>query len=149
STLLQINKSRMSYSKYSYNYLLILFLLLMAAACSSTKPLTTKEDAPDTALGRSLAAMFDQSEVFSGNFTGFMLYDPQSDEIIYAQNEKKYFTPASNTKLFTFYTGLCIIPDTLPALEYVIKDDSLIFWGTGDPSFLRKDLDDGTVYEFL
>src|SRR5699024_9201348 len=34
-------------------------------------------------------------------------------------------------------------------LEYVIKDDSLIFWGTGDPSFLRKDLDDGTVYEFL
>src|SRR5699024_2115773 len=81
--------------------------------------------------------------------TGFMLYDPAADEVIYAQNEKKYFTPASNTKLFTFYTGLKIIPNRIPALEYVFRGDSLIFWGTGNPTFLRSDLDYGTVYHFL
>ena len=98
---------------------------------------------------QKLAAMLKKSPVFSGNFTGFELYDPQADSIIYAQNENKYFTPASNTKLYTFYTALKYLPDKIPALKYITRGDSLIFWGTGDPSFLRRDLDDGVVYHFL
>ncbi|HET6528282.1 MAG TPA: D-alanyl-D-alanine carboxypeptidase [Balneolaceae bacterium] len=96
-----------------------------------------------------LAVMFDTSTVFTSNITGFALYDPVKDSMIYGQNEARYFTPASNTKLFTFYTGLKILPDSLPALEYVIRGDSLIIWGTGDPSFLHPDFGVDTVYNFL
>lgn len=97
----------------------------------------------------ALATMLDTSRVFSSNLTGFALYDPQRNTMIYGQNEDRYFTPASNTKLFTFYTGLKLLPDSLRALEYQVRGDSLIFWGTGDPSFLHPDFGNRKVYRFL
>lgn len=93
--------------------------------------------------------MVEGSDVFSSNVTGFVLYDPDADSTLYSLNGDKYFTPASNTKLFTFYTSLQILPDSLRALEYVVKGDSLIFWGTGDPSFLQADYGNSHVYNFL
>lgn len=128
------------------NSLILLFTFLIITACQTVEP--TVKNERDSFAGE-LEKMFNQSDVFSENFTGFILFDPKTGKVIYAQNEKKYFTPASNTKLFTFYTGLKMLPDALPALEYIIRGDSLIFWGTGDPSFLREDHDDGTVYHFL
>ncbi len=93
--------------------------------------------------------MFDSSQVFNSNVTGFALYDPAADSTIYALNDDKYFTPASNTKLFTFYAGLKTLPDNLRALEYIMQGDSLIFWGTGDPSFLHSEYGSDQVYNFL
>ncbi len=68
---------------------------------------------------------------------GFALYDPATKEMVLEKDADKYFTPASNTKLFTFYAGLKITPDSIPSLRYVERGDSLIFWGTGDPSLLH------------
>jgi D-alanyl-D-alanine carboxypeptidase/D-alanyl-D-alanine-endopeptidase (penicillin-binding protein 4) len=42
-----------------------------------------------------------------------------------------------------------LIGDSIPGLAYVERGDSLIFWGTGDPSFLHPRLDSGKVYNFL
>ncbi|HET9486058.1 MAG TPA: D-alanyl-D-alanine carboxypeptidase, partial [Chryseosolibacter sp.] len=84
------------------------------------------------------------------NHTGFVLYDTEKKKIVFDYHGSRYFTPASNTKIFTFYASLKILGDSVPALEYVQRDDSLIFWGTGDPSFLYKEVFyDSTVYKFL
>ena len=75
--------------------------------------------------------------------------DPKSNKIINEYNSQKYFTPASNVKLLTFYASLKILGDSLPALNYVIQNDSLIFQGTGDPSFLYADAPESKGYDFL
>ena len=82
--------------------------------------------------------------------TGFVLYDPIKKKNIISINGDKYFTPASNAKIFTLYAGLKILGDSVPALRYLNRNDSLIFWGTGDPSFLYPDVfQNGRVYSFL
>ena len=58
-------------------------------------------------------------------------------------------TPASTTKLFTYQAGLNYLPSTLPAMEYVIRGDSLIFWSTGYPLTLHPDHPDAIVIDFL
>lgn len=86
---------------------------------------------------------------FNSHFTGFALYDPKTEEYLYEWNEDKYFNLASNTKLFTFYAGLRILGDSIPGLIYEIKDDTLFFTGTGDPTFLHPSLDRHRTFDLL
>lgn len=82
--------------------------------------------------------------------SGFVLYDPETKAYIYEHNPDKYFTSLSNTKILTFYTGLVLLGDQIPAMQYMINGDSLIFWGTGDPSFLNRNVvKDSKVFNFL
>lgn len=89
---------------------------------------------------RRIWKLFKHSLIVNDHFTGFALYDMDKGKMIYELNADKYFTPASNAKLFTFYTCLKMLGDSIPALKYTIRNDSLIFWGTGDPSFLHSEL---------
>jgi len=98
---------------------------------------------------RKIKKQFKHSAILNDHFTGFALYDLGDKKTIWQQNADKYFTPASNTKLFTFYTCLKMLGDSIPALKYVIRNDSLIFWGTGDPSFLHSDLKATKAFNFL
>ena len=117
--------------------LFIASTLAVLASCSSVSP------------GR-LDKLLTETETRFHDHTGFVLYDPEKNETIYSFNGAKYFTPASNTKIFTLYAGLKILGDSVPALEYVHRNDSLVFWGTGDPSFLYPEVFyDSTVYDFL
>ena len=69
-------------------------------------------------------------------FKGFVLYNPVTKKEIISHNGQKYFTPASNTKLFTFYTAYKTLGDSIISLAYLKRKDSLIIKGTADPSFL-------------
>jgi D-alanyl-D-alanine carboxypeptidase/D-alanyl-D-alanine-endopeptidase (penicillin-binding protein 4) len=98
---------------------------------------------------RKIKKLFKHSAIFNTHFTGFALYDIDKQQPVYELNADHYFTPASNTKLFTFYTCLKMLPDSVPALKYSIHGDSLLFWGTGDPSFLHTELKGTNAYNFL
>src|ERR1700677_4005798 len=75
---------------------------------------------------RKIRKLFKHSVILNNHFTGFALYDLDDKKMIYELNDDKYFTPASNTKLYTFYTCLRMLHDSIPALKYVIRGDSLI-----------------------
>ncbi|HTH57331.1 MAG TPA: D-alanyl-D-alanine carboxypeptidase [Cyclobacteriaceae bacterium] len=81
---------------------------------------------------------------------GFYLYDLTSKKVKVDYNGAKYFTPASNTKIFTFYASLRLLGDSLCSLKYLKRGDSLIIQGMGDPSFLYKDVfNNGRTFQFL
>jgi len=120
------------------NYLFFFALTLTISACSVHQR-----------MARRVNKQFKQSGIVSQYHVGFALYDPADKQLIYGKNEDTYFTPASNTKLFTFYAGLKMVPDSLPSLRYVERGDSLIFWGTGDPSLLHTGLKNVKALEFL
>lgn len=90
-----------------------------------------------------------RSAILNNHFTGFALYDLDRQKTILELNADKYYIPASNTKLFTFYTALKMLGDSIPALKYQERGDSLFFWGTGDPAFLHPDLKNSKVYNLL
>ncbi|WAC41812.1 D-alanyl-D-alanine carboxypeptidase [Pedobacter sp. SL55] len=88
---------------------------------------------PNQIIAKKVAKEFKNSAMLNKYQVGFALYDMAGSEMIFQKDADKYFTPASNTKLFTFYAGLKITPDSIPSLRYIEKGDSLIFWGTKRP----------------
>ncbi|WP_229793744.1 D-alanyl-D-alanine carboxypeptidase/D-alanyl-D-alanine-endopeptidase [Salinimicrobium marinum] len=125
-------------SRQPLHFSIIACTLLFLTSCASRKNITNE-----------ITTRFDTSEAFRQGFSGLMVYDPASQEVLYEHNSEKYFTPASNTKLLTFYTGLKILGDSVPGLQYAVQNDSLIFRGTGDPSFLHEEFPYSQVFQFL
>lgn len=111
---------------------LLLALLIVHFSCS-----------PQLVVGKKAAVrkMVRKSPVFQEHFTGFVLYDPEEETFIEDYLGDKYFTPASNTKLFTWYAGLRLLGDSIPALRYAEVNDTIYFSGTGDPTFLHPDFE--------
>jgi serine-type D-Ala-D-Ala carboxypeptidase/endopeptidase (penicillin-binding protein 4) len=97
----------------------------------------------------SWSDMVAQSPVFAQNHTGFMVYDIEKQTTVADYQAERYFAPASNTKLYTLYAGLCMLGDSIPALRYTTQGDSLIFFGTGDPTFLHPDFPQNNTLNFL
>jgi serine-type D-Ala-D-Ala carboxypeptidase/endopeptidase (penicillin-binding protein 4) len=121
----------------------ILFLSGLFWSCATSKPTpvaNARFDAGSEVIN---------SPVFANNHTGFMLYDIAQNQSLAEVNAHKYFMPASNAKLITFFISLKTLGDSLEALKYVVNGDSLIFWGTGDPSLLHPDLQNTQAYQFL
>ena len=94
-------------------------------------------------LGKELARDQDRRN----DFRGLVVYDLSQEKELLNFNGNKYFIPASTVKLFTFYTASSILPDSVSSIEYLIRGDSLLIRGTGDPSVLvgRED----RVIDFL
>lgn len=91
----------------------------------------------------------DKNSVFAKHHVGFVLYDLQKDSTLLSYQGATNFVAASNTKLFTFYTSLKTLGDSIPSFLYEVRSDSLIIWGTGDPSFLNPVFSSKQSYHFL
>ena len=121
-------------------YLLVFFISSLFTGCISSKLKVENQ---------SLNHFLENSVAFNNSFTGFSLYDPDKGEYIYEYNADKFFTPASNTKIFTFYTGKKIFKDSIPGILYEERNDTIFFTGTGDPTFFDEDFSVQPVGDFL
>ena len=68
-----------------------------------------------------------------------MLYDLESQQVIFEKNSHQYQIPSSTTKLLTLYGALLVLEDSTQTLRYQSADDTLKIWGSGDPSWRYKD----------
>lgn len=116
----------------------LLLLTVLITGCSSTK----------RRLAKSIDTQINTVEN-KYQFTGFLVIDATTQDTLYSCNSTKYFTPASNTKIFTLFTALRLLPDRIPTLRYAISKDTLFIQGTGDPSTLHPYLKDSTALHFL
>lgn len=89
------------------------------------------------------------SDFYSTQFTGFYLYDPITKEELYNYNGNKFFIPASNTKIFTLYTAMKMLNDSIPAFKYQLINDEIHVQGTGDPTFLHPKYKNTRAVDFL
>jgi serine-type D-Ala-D-Ala carboxypeptidase/endopeptidase (penicillin-binding protein 4) len=83
------------------------------------------------------SALGDQS-FFSGHLTGFMLYDLDSQRVLFEKNSQIRFIPASTTKLWTLFASILILQDSTQTFRYVTSGDTIKIWGSGDPSWKYK-----------
>jgi D-alanyl-D-alanine carboxypeptidase/D-alanyl-D-alanine-endopeptidase (penicillin-binding protein 4) len=87
---------------------------------------------------------------FGPAHVGISLYDPAAGKYLYNYQAEKYFVPASNTKLLTFYAALKNLGDSLVAIRYVDKGNGTIeVEGNGDASLLMPDFKNQHVIDFL
>ena len=100
-------------------------LILLLTACSASK--TLEKDLTSISASNSF-------------FMGITVKNASNGETIIDFQGDKYFTPASNVKLFTLYAALKTLKDSVSSFEYLITGDSLIMRGAGDPAFLNDSL---------
>jgi D-alanyl-D-alanine carboxypeptidase/D-alanyl-D-alanine-endopeptidase (penicillin-binding protein 4) len=127
-----------------------LLLTLLFAICSPSEVWSQRSRRSSSRFNRPVSSLVANSRLFNQAHTGFVLFDPVKGVTLQQRNADKYFTPASNTKIFTLHTALQLLGDSLPVLRYLDMGDTLVFWGTGYPGFLNPDLPpDSTVVAFL
>ena len=123
---------------------IFLFSVTLLSACVSQKnPQYAEVDNP------KISAMIDTSATLKNSFAGLLLYDLETKQPVYSRYADRHFVPASNTKLYTLFACLNVLGDSIPALKYVVRNDSLIFWGTGDPTFLHGEFTVSKTLDFL
>jgi D-alanyl-D-alanine carboxypeptidase/D-alanyl-D-alanine-endopeptidase (penicillin-binding protein 4) len=129
----------MNHLKRTCEYSVVVLIFITLVSCASQK---------ERHLRKNISKVLELGH-FEDHFTGIMLFDPVSNDTLLALNSDRYFTPASNTKIFTLYSALKILPEQLPALSYVIQNDTLYFQGTGDAAALHPFFKDSTAALFL
>ena len=116
-------------------------IFLIVSGCSSVKKIAIEKDA---------SRLLNQSEVFSSQFTGFSLFDIETNQFVAGHNATLRFTPASNTKLLTMYAVLKAFDNHVPSLVYKLTDSSIIVSPLGDPSFLYEPFQKSqTAFDFM
>lgn len=123
----------------------LLSVVVLSVFISSCAVQKTGKPSPEIGLRLSL----DTSSVLRNSLSGLVLYDPATSANVFAKNAGIYFAPASNTKIFSLFACLNTLSDSIPALRYIVKGDSLIFWGTADPTFLHPDFAPSKTLDFF
>ncbi|WP_048826046.1 D-alanyl-D-alanine carboxypeptidase/D-alanyl-D-alanine-endopeptidase [Hymenobacter sp. DG25B] len=133
---------------------LYFLLLLLGFGVAFQAAANDEEEAAELALfGKNgphwLYKLVAHSPVLRQHHVGLSITDAATGERLFSYRDEEYFVPASTMKLFSLYAGLHLLGDSLPSLRYVVRQDSLIFWGTGDPTLLHGDVPSRAAFQFL
>ncbi len=79
-----------------------------------------------------------QNKDLASAHIGIYIYEPATGKTWYNHNADKYFVPASNTKLFTLYTALKTLGDSVAGMQYYETENAIYLKPTGDPTFLHS-----------
>lgn len=112
----------------SYSLLFISSTIFTLVSCSVNKQISKQADRlllKDTAI--------------SQGHIGISIFDPSTGKYLYNHNAHKYFIPASNTKLFSWYAGMKYLGDSLVGARYLEYNKDLIVIPSGDPTFLNEE----------
>lgn len=90
-----------------------------------------------------------KDSIINTGHIGISIYEPATNKYWYNYAATKYFVPASNVKLFSLYAGMKYLGDSLIGLRYQQKENELIIYPTGDPTFLHPDFKQQPVFNFL
>jgi len=129
----------LSHLKRTFEYSVKVLIFIILVGCASQK---------ERHLRKNVNKVMELGH-FDDHFTGMMLFDPVSEDTLLSLKSDHYFTPASNTKIFTLYSALKLLPAQLPALAYAIQNDTVYFQGTGDATTLHPYFKDSTAALFL
>jgi D-alanyl-D-alanine carboxypeptidase/D-alanyl-D-alanine-endopeptidase (penicillin-binding protein 4) len=125
--------------QFKVRYCLSFFLTIFLCVSCSTR----------SRLGKSAhIALLDKKELSSANI-GISVFDPAANKFLYNYHGDHYFIPASNAKLFTLYTGLRYLKDSLIAAKVTIDEGTAFLQATGDPTFLHPDFKNQPLLKFL
>ena len=114
-------------------FLLLVLSTVLLSACSVSKKIQKE---------------LEQEAANNNHFTGVVVYNTKTKKKVIDFQGSKYFTPASNTKLFTFYSAWKTLKDSVVSFEYAKIKDSLILRGAGDPGFLEDTINTNSL-DFL
>ncbi len=84
-----------------------------------------------------------------GAQVGISVYDPGAARYLYDFQGDKFFIPASNVKLFTLYSGLKNLGDSLAGIRYWKTDTAIFIIPSGDPTLLHPDFPRQPVIDLL
>lgn len=119
---------------------LALLVVLSVSSCTSLKY---------SINAKKVSKRIEDKSTLSEHFVGFILQDAETGENLVEVNPDKFFAPASNVKMITYFACLTTLGDSIPGLKYEVRNDTLYFTGTGDPSFLHPDFNIQRAYDFL
>jgi len=80
---------------------------------------------------------------------GISIFEPATGKYWYNYQSDKFFTPASNTKIFSCYAGMKYLGDSLTGLAYAENNNDIFIQPAGDPSLLHPDFPNQPVIHFL
>ena len=117
------------------NYSLLILLLGSCSVSSQISKVANKTILRDSAASKG--------------FIGISIYEPATNKYWYNYNATKYFTPASNTKLFTLYAGMRYLGDSLVTAKLLEYDDRLFVFPNADPTFMNPEFANQPLLERL
>jgi len=122
-----------------YPFLIVFIISISSCAVQKVKPKAFQ----------NIEDQIVNSPINKQHQVGFIIKEIGESQNMFSYNAEKYFTPASNIKLYTFYTALNMLGDSIPSLQYEIKNDSLLIWPMADATFLHPDFKSQKAFDFL
>lgn len=100
-------------------------------------------------IKRQAAVYLLNDTLFKAAHVGIGIYDLFNQQYLYNVNSDHYFIPSSNVKLFTLFTGLKYLPDSVVAARVEVDNETAYLQATGDPTFLHPDFKNQPLFHFL